>query len=202
MNPTQVTWKPAEEPSPLSPCLHGEIVIPPSEALPVPMLTPTLSYADWLALGNQPLPDMTPDTTPAPMTLEETKENIMRLLTDGTYSFHPEEVRALSSCLHHLETAKRDSERKVRLANLSTPMKDSFPKISEGEGVVLDVCETMPRWDCVDDKWVQRKFGTMEYEKALFEDIIVFYDFERKDGAVIRVRRTDAAMSTEKEGDS
>jgi hypothetical protein len=139
------------------------------------------------------------------MTLEETKLALGLYIRKHERSGTKESVsmkRLLDAALHHLETAKRDSERKVRLANLSTPMKDSFPKIFEGEEVVLDVCETMPRWDCVDDKWVQRKFGTMEYEKALFEDIIVFHDFERKDGAVIRVRRTDAAMSTKKEGGS
>lgn len=73
-------------------------------------MTPILSYADWLALGNQPMPDMTPDTTPAPMTPPFFDfEGAVRNLKLWIPNANGADAEILSSCLHHLETAKRDT---------------------------------------------------------------------------------------------
>lgn len=44
------------------------------------------------------------------MTIKETLDNLSRLLSDGQYSFHEEEVAALQSAIHHLEAGRRERE--------------------------------------------------------------------------------------------
>jgi hypothetical protein len=83
----------------------------------------------------------------------------------------------------------KDSWFKSMTTTLSEEMKSTIQETSHGN-ITLEVNNQMPRHDWIDGAWVARLPGTVLYENALFEDVIVRSDRYPSNGWCLRCRRS------------